>query len=311
MYGRGYNLSPALDVEDGLTGSYKGDSGSSVSLTTWCNEWYQDVSNSAASMGIDLQQVTYINAGASCFLDVSPAIGGYGWVAWTNCCWPYNSGEEQTGTPWCEDTGCEIYGSGTWTIWQWAWPGEGQAILNGLKEHVDQDVYNGTLSQMIAAMGTTGTAPAFTQKPTNTVVLAGSSLVIPATVFASPPAGYYWTNVTSGATVASGTTNGVTLNGTVNATLTVNNVPLSWNNNTLQLTVTNAWGATNVSITVTAEQSVLAMTNLPDGQTQLSWTYGGTLESATNLNGPLSTVTSISPYVVPLTNAQMFFKVVQ
>lgn len=49
MYGRGYNLSPALDVEDGLTGSYKGDSGSSISLTTWCNEWYQDVSNSAAS----------------------------------------------------------------------------------------------------------------------------------------------------------------------------------------------------------------------------------------------------------------------
>ena len=296
-------------MEDGLTGHYTNDTGVAVNLTSWCNQWFNDVSNSAAAAGVHLKQMTYVNAGASC--DLSSSIKGYGWIAWTNCCWPYNSGQEQTNTPWCENTGCEIYGSGTWTIWQWAWPGEGQAILNGLKEHVDQDVYNGTLSQMVAALGTTGTAPAFNQKPTNAVVLAGNTLVVPATAFASPPVGYYWTNVTSGTQVASGTTNGVTLNGTINAALTINNVPLSWNNNTLQLTVTNAWGVTNVSITVTAEQSVLTMMNLSNGQLQLSWTYGGTLEGATNLTGPYSAVAGTSPYLVPPTNAQMFFRVVQ
>lgn len=87
---------------------------------------------------------------------MSPAIGGYGWVAWTNCCWPYNSGEQTTGTPWCEaseDGQCENWGNGVWGIWQWAWPGEGQAILPGLPEHVDQDVYNGSLSQMAYYLG--------------------------------------------------------------------------------------------------------------------------------------------------------------
>jgi GH25 family lysozyme M1 (1,4-beta-N-acetylmuramidase) len=31
----GYNLSPALDVEDGLTGSYIGDTGGAISLAGW------------------------------------------------------------------------------------------------------------------------------------------------------------------------------------------------------------------------------------------------------------------------------------
>jgi hypothetical protein len=305
----GHNLSPALDIEDGLTGHYISDTGGSISLSGWCNEWFNDVSNDAAAVGVHLQQLTYVNAGASC--DLSSSLKGSGWIAWTNCCWPYNSGEEQTGTPWCQGTGCEIFGSGAWSIWQWAWPGEGQVILNGLKEHVDQDVYNGTLAQMVTALGTTGTPPTFTFRPTNQTVLAGRTLIIPATVFASPPAEFRWSNLNTGATIASGTTNGVTLNGTVNATLTFSNVPANWNNDSLQLTVTNSWGSTNLSITLAVTPPVLTMTTLSNVQIELSWDSGATLESATNVPGPYSAVTTISPYTISATNAQMFYRTIQ
>jgi hypothetical protein len=309
MAAGGHNLSPALDIEDGLTGSYISDTGGSISLSGWCNEWFNDVSNYAAAAGVHLKQITYVNAGSSC--DLSSSLHGDGWIAWTNCCWPYDSGEEQTGTPWCQGTGCEILGSGVWSIWQWAWPGEGQAILNGLKEHVDQDVYNGTLSQMITALGTTGTAPAFTLKPTNETAFAGSTLAVPATVFASPPAGFYWSNLSTGTTIATGTTNGVTLNGTMNATLMVSNIPENWNNDTLQLTVTNAWGSTNISITIGVTVPVLNITPQANGKLQLSWRSGGTLESATNVVGPYTGLTAESPYTAPITNMQMFYRLLQ
>lgn len=305
----GYNLSPALDIEDGLTGHYTNDTGSSVSLSVWCNDWFNDVSNYAAAAGVRLKQITYVNAGSSC--DLSSSLHGNGWIAWTNCCWPYNSGEEQTGTPWCQGTGCEIFGSGTWTIWQWAWPGEGQGILNGIKEHVDQDVYNGTLAQMVAALGTTGTAPAFTLKPTNQMVFAGNMLVVPATVFASPPATFYWSNLNTETTIASGTTNGVNLNGTIDGTLRASSIPASWDANTLELTVTNPWGSTNLSIMIDVTVPVLNFTSALNGQLQLSWNSGGTLESATNVLGPYSAIVGVSPYTPPITNSQMFYRLHQ
>jgi len=39
----------------------------------------------------------------------------------------------------------------------------------------------------------------------------------------------------------------------------------------------------------------------------LTWTAGALLE-ATNLSGPWKTNPAVSPYVVPLTNAEMFFR---
>lgn len=305
----GDNLSPALDVEDGLTGHYLSDSGGSISLSGWCDEWFNDVSNDAAAAGVHLKQLTYVNAGSSC--NLGRALGGYGWIAWTNCAWPYNSGAEQTGTPWCQGAGCEIFGSGAWTVWQWAWPGEGQPILNGLKEHVDQDVYNGTLAQMISTLGTTGTAPAFTLRPTNQTVFVGNTLVASATVFASPPAGFHWSNLDTGSIVVSETTNGVTLNGVINATLTLANVPASWNNDVVQLTVTNAWGSTNASITVAVAVPVLSITSASGGQLQLTWSSNGTLESSTNVMGPYTALAAVSPCFVQPTNTQMFYRLMQ
>lgn len=150
----GHNLSPALDLEDGLlkrgSTNYTGDSGP-VALTAWCNQWHADLASLAAADGVVLKPITYVNAGSSCRL--TDDIAGYSWIAWTNCAGPYASGGEQSGTPWCAGTGCEIWGAGKWDLWQWAWP-TGQGRLPGLPERVDQNVFNGTLDEMIAKLGT-------------------------------------------------------------------------------------------------------------------------------------------------------------
>ena len=88
----GYNLSPALDVEDGLTGSYISDTGGSISLSGWCNQWYNDVSNYAAAAGIRIQQLTYVNIGIMC--DLGSGLHGNLWLA-NPCC----SNNPATGNP--------------------------------------------------------------------------------------------------------------------------------------------------------------------------------------------------------------------
>jgi len=165
----GYNLSPALDLEDGLlpVGStgYTGDSGN-VSLATWCNEWYADLAQLAAADGVQIQQIIYVNAGSSCRLNDGGPIGGYSWIAWTNCAYPYGSGKEQIGTPWCTGTGCQVWGTGAWNIWQWAWPSETPVGHNlpGLPERVDQNVYNGTSADMVRILGTSAVSPSAASK---------------------------------------------------------------------------------------------------------------------------------------------------
>lgn len=52
----------------------------------------------------------------------------------------------------------------------------------------------------------------------------------------------------------------------------------------------------------------VALTSLPAGQLQLTWT-GGTLQQTTNLAGPWTTNAWTSPRVIAPTNAQLFFRV--
>jgi hypothetical protein len=78
--------------------------------------------------------------------------------------------------------------------------------------------------------------------PTNVVFLANTTLTISATVFGAPPIGYYWTNVTTGGILASGSTNVL---GNLNATLTIPNAPASLSGDELELVVTNAANSTN------------------------------------------------------------------
>lgn len=57
---------------------------------------------------------------------------------------------------------------------------------------------------------------------------------------------------------------------------------------------------------------VLTLTNLNSGQLQVIWNFSGTLQSATNLAGPYNPVGGASsPYTVPITNSQMFYRVQQ
>jgi hypothetical protein len=83
--------------------------------------------------------------------------------------------------------------------------------------------------------------------PTNFVFQANGSITnatitIPATVFGQGPLGYYWTNLTTGTIMGSGSTNVL---GNLNATLTVPNAPASLSGDQLELVVTNASNSTN------------------------------------------------------------------
>lgn len=105
-----------------------------------------------------------------------------------------------------------------------------------------------SLSEVAAQYGTVGNVgPVFVQTPPASVTNdAGATLVLPATLTGTPPMGYYWTDVNAGTNVAAGTTNSIQLN----ATLTVPGIPANWNGDQLELTVTNAYGSTNIFVTL-------------------------------------------------------------
>lgn len=107
-------------------------------------------------------------------------------------------------------------------------------------------------------------APYFVPAPTNTSAISNATLTIPAAVIGTPPMGYNWINVTTSSTIAAGTTNGPTLN----ATLNYPDLPASWNGDQLELIATNASGSTNVIIALTVggyPQSNVEMWNAASG----------------------------------------------
>ena len=155
--------------------------------------------------------------------------------------------------------------------------------------------------------------------PTNVTLLADTSLTIPASAFGSVPVGYYWSNTNTAAVLGSGTTNNVA---PLVANLSVSDVPLSWNGNTLALVVTNAYG-TNislVSLTVVNPNPGPIQWSSAGGQLAMSWptNMGWTLQVQTNspgvglgtnwVNVPGST--TITNVVVPVspTNGSVFYR---
>lgn len=143
-------------------------------------------------------------------------------------------------------------------------------------------------------------APSFIPPLTPASVKAtnGNTLTIPASVFGTPPIGYVWTNVTTGTTLASGTTNGFTLN----ASLAYNNVPVFWDGNQLELIVTNAYGTTNISVALSVTNSI----NLNPANISLSAAAGGNLTLAWPADHTGWTLQSNS---VGLTSPTMWFTV--
>jgi hypothetical protein len=120
--------------------------------------------------------------------------------------------------------------------------------------------------------------------PTNVVFLANTTVTIPAQVFAQPPIGYYWSNLTTGVIMGSGETNVL---GNLNATLVIPNAPVSLSGDELELVVTNATYTTNWFTTlfsppppVTLDYSnAILYTNYFEGGT---WSLAGTSATAAN-----------------------------
>ncbi|HEY1788544.1 MAG TPA: LamG-like jellyroll fold domain-containing protein [Verrucomicrobiae bacterium] len=129
--------------------------------------------------------------------------------------------------------------------------------------------------------------PFFTQAPSTTAsVGAGGTLVIsPVTAIGTPPVSYQWYDVNGNAIPgASGVTNALPLN----ASLDYSNVPAGWDNGQLKLTVSNAYGTTNVFVTLSVAGAPVITTNLPAqvsvGQGQ---TYNYTIGAVASASVPL------------------------
>ena len=91
----------------------------------------------------------------------------------------------------------------------------------------------------------------FVQTPASSTNLdVGSVMTLPALVGGTGPLWYQWSDVDAGTNIATGTTNGSTLN----ATLIYTNVPAAWNGDTLELSISNQYGSSSayVSLTVIA-----------------------------------------------------------
>jgi hypothetical protein len=123
--------------------------------------------------------------------------------------------------------------------------------------------------------------PFFAQTPpASATANAGGSLTLPATILGSSPVGYYWYDVSGGTNVAAAVTNGLPLN----ATLTITNVPGSWNNDQLELTVTNAAGTSSVYVSLTVYTNKPLITS--DLPASLSLLSGVSYTYAIAVDGP-------------------------
>ncbi len=160
--------------------------------------------------------------------------------------------------------------------------------------------------------------------PTNGSSAANQTLTIPVTAVGTPPLAYFWTNVTASAGIASG----AAANAGGNVSLSYGSVPLTWNGNQLELTVSNAYGMTNVFMTLTITNGINTHpTNIvfavASNQLTLSWPSdhtGWQLQAQTNnLSVGLTTnwvnvtgTTGTNQVVIPLnlTNGSVFYRLV-
>jgi autotransporter-associated beta strand protein len=145
----------------------------------------------------------------------------------------------------------------------------------------------GQVANQYDASGNGVIAPYFAPAPpTNASANANSTLTIPVTAIGTPPISFVWTNLTTGAEIASGATN---TSAALNATLNYANVPANWNGDQLQVTVSNASGTTNAFVTLAISNINTSPTNIVASVTNnllyLSWPtdhIGWQLQAQTN-----------------------------
>jgi len=154
----GKTFMPMLDYE-----TFKGPFIGASSYADWANQWCADVQALAAASGVSVTPVIYISA---CDTTELSSVDAWTlpWIA------AYNGYSSSTGNPW-EGDGCtedEIWGSGVWDLWQFS----DDASISGISGAVDEDVYNGTSSQLVSTFlaGVIST----TAFPTNVTVSAGN-----------------------------------------------------------------------------------------------------------------------------------------
>ena len=163
----------------------------------------------------------------------------------------------------------------------------------------DVAVYNYALSatQVVAHYVSVGVPPSFAQVPPATVNAdAGQSLALPATAIGTGPLLYIWADVNANTNLAVGTTNG----NIIGASLTISNIPSSWNGDQLSLTVSNAYGETNILVSLNVA-SILQANLVPD--TSLSLIAGQTFTYAVAASGAVPITYQWSSNSVPVTGA--------
>jgi hypothetical protein len=137
---------------------------------------------------------------------------------------------------------------------------------------------SGQVGAQFGAVG--GVQPSFVQSPPASVTNnAGTSLTLPATLFGTPPMGYYWTDLNAGTNVAAGTTNSILLN----AGLTIPSVPANWNGDQLELTVTNAYGTATFTVYLNVVSGAPQI--VTDVQTPFGAVVGGTASNSVIVAG--------------------------
>jgi hypothetical protein len=125
----------------------------------------------------------------------------------------------------------------------------------------------------------------FVPPPATVVYQANKALTIPASAFGSTNLGYYWTNVTTGGLLASGSINTLA---TLDATLTIPNAPASLSGDQLELVITNNTSFNNWFVTLFTPEPPVALdysdpilySNYFNGGT---WSIGGMPLTAANL----------------------------
>ncbi len=186
----------------------------------------------------------------------------------------------------------------------------------------DVAIYNYALSssQVLNQYLSAGVAPILNQPPVAATNASGNGLlVLPAMAVGTGPMTYWWTDEHANTNIISGATNGNFLN----ATLTVSNVPVGWNNDQLELTVSNIYGGASALVSLSVPIMPILNVSLPpqvsigvgqsytyfasaNGALPLSYQWSSNGLAIAGANTSTYTVTGVNPgsatYSVAVTN---------
>ena len=214
----GLTLMPMLDVESTAFSGHIG----ATSVSDWVNQWCNAVAADGASQGV-IKPVIYVSACNTHYFDTSVA-------QWFSGIADYSGLAAQSGSPWTTSacTPVQQWGSGVWHFWQYT----SSSTYPGISGNVDHDVYNGTLTNLVANLILGGTPPTITVNPVTTTVWVGSNVTFTAGAGSVVTASYTWKF------------NGTNISGATTTSYTITNAQLT-NAGSYTFRATNIYGSTN------------------------------------------------------------------